>query len=206
MPYLMYRFRPDGVTKMSTNWKEQIGPMDNTLVLEYLEEDNNTNQQQPQAQPNSFLFPEQLVLVGGNVWLLLSKKFGTTGPAALPLPVQYQPHRPLHTAPWAVRLSTTRPPVPIPFNGRFPYEQILAPPTSPLPSASQNSVEEEPKNNNDDDDDDEVMPYIARQILNDSDRESDKEEDEDLEDFEEEDLEDLDEGPPSPEKPLASMA
>ena len=128
LPFLMYRFRPEGVTELSAHWKEQLGPLDNTLVLQYLEEDITTPSAERSAS-NSSLFPQQLVLVGANVWLLLSKKFGTTGPAAVPLPVQYSHSVPPHT--WVVRLSATRPPVPIPFNGRFPYEQILASPPPP---------------------------------------------------------------------------
>ena len=121
-PYLMYRFQPQGVSGVvSSDWKERLGPIDNTAPSSSAVVVVPPQQQQQQRHPADF------VLVGANVWLLLSQKFGTTG-SNPPRTVQRLPNN-NNKGMWVVVISAAPQlyyvPIPTP-SGRFPYEKFLA--------------------------------------------------------------------------------
>lgn len=99
-PYLTLKVNRSAVTApISASWSEELG----SIVNHQLDDDS--------------LHRSDFVLVGENVWLLLSRKFGSD--KALPRAVARQ-----RLGKWAVVLSESLA-VEIPMSGRFPYEDYL---------------------------------------------------------------------------------
>jgi len=97
-PYLTLKVNPSAMSTVPATWSEELG----SIVNRDLDEDS--------------LHPSDFVLVGENVWLLLSRKFGCDVP--LSRGVQRRLNK------WVVVLSESQT-VEIPLSGRFPYESFF---------------------------------------------------------------------------------
>jgi len=127
-PYLN-AIRVDPQDPVSPTWKEDLGPISSDTT-------SSTATSQPPQHPTDF------VVVGANVWLLLSHKFGVADhnhTHTFKRPVVRHNHQTL------VRVSETVS-VEIPPSGRFPYEQFvqqMPPPVPPPPPPPPSNEDEE---------------------------------------------------------------
>jgi hypothetical protein len=188
--------QPQGtsVPTFTSSWKEDIGPIVNAPLTPNEFKRNTSRPFLHELQKKSLLRPTKsvengdhsssdtepmkvglhhrhgidYVLVGSNVWLLLSQKFGHD--VELSVPCEYVPRNPAAHSPAAtsvrIRVNDFES-IYIPSTGRFPYEKYFAQAEDASSSLSQSPPDvvspddDEPAMTADDEDNDLVSPLFS---------------------------------------------